>query len=250
MAKSDEKIINSLKELGLEEKEASVYLASLVLGPTTILKLSKQSEVNRTTTYEIIASLERKGLMKKDIHGLKTLFAPEPPERLEGTLEMKRSLLARTLPELEGKYHLKSTGSAIKYYEGLTAIKNLYDDILKDFKPNDFYYVISNTEEWEKLDENYFIKNHIEKLFDLRLNRKVLFVDSPLAQKRKETERNFNEKVKLLPKEANIHVDMVITPYKLVTFQLHEPYVALVVENKTMINTQKEVFELLWNKTE
>ena len=248
--KANEKIIKTLAEFGLEEKEADVYLASLVLGSTTILKLANQSGVNRTTTYEIINNLERKGLMKKEIRGLKTLFAPEPPEKLENTLKFKMKLLKQTLPELESKYHLKSTGSAIKYYEGLTAIKNLYDDILYDFKPHDFYYVISNTEEWQKLDDDYFMKNHIEKLRDMRIDRKVLFVDSPLAQRRKETERNFNEKVKLLPADANIHVDMVITPYKLVTFQLHEPYVALVIENQTMINAQKEVFELLWNKTE
>jgi sugar-specific transcriptional regulator TrmB len=221
-----------------------------VLGGATILRLSKQSGVNRTTTYEIIDSLEQKGLMKKEIKGLKTLYAPEPPERLVGALEAKRILLTNTLPELEGKYHLKSTGSSIKYYEGLNAIKNVYDDLLKDLKPGDFYYVISNTAEWQNLDDDYFMKNHIEKLRDMRINRKVLFVDSPLAQKRKETERNFNEKVKLLPKDANIHVDMAITPYKLINFQLHEPLVALVVENQTMINTQKEIFELLWNKSE
>ena len=83
----------------------------------------------------------------------------------------------------------------------------------------------------------------------MRINRNVLFVDSPEARRRKETERNFNEHVKILPKDANIHVDIAITPYKMVTFQLHEPYVALVVENETMINTQKEVFELLWEKS-
>src|SRR3989338_1293596 len=136
--KTNEKIIKTLAEFGLEEKEAEVYLASLVLGSTTILKLANQSGVNRTTTYEIINNLERKGLMKKEIRGLKTLFAPEPPEKLENTLKFKMKLLKQTLPELESKYHLKSTGSAIKYYEGLTAIKNLYDDILYDFKPHDF----------------------------------------------------------------------------------------------------------------
>lgn len=250
MAK-DEKIIDSLKELGLEEKEASIYLASLVLGATTILKLSKQSGVNRTTAYEIIGILERKGLMKKEIRGLKTLYSPEPPERLEGTLETKRAVLTHLLPELEGKYHLKGTESSIKYYEGLTAIKNVYDDILKDLRPGDFYYVISNTAEWQSIDDDYFMKNHIEKFTYVRgIDRRVLFVDSPLAQRRKETERNFNEKVRLLPADSNIHVDQVVTPYKIVTFQLHHPLVALVVENKTMINTQKQVFELLWNKTE
>ncbi|MES2023362.1 MAG: helix-turn-helix domain-containing protein [Patescibacteria group bacterium] len=247
----EDKIIKELMELGLEEKEAGIYLASLVLGATTILKLSNQSGINRTTAYEIIESLERKGLMKKEIHGLKTLYSPEPPERLENTLETKRSLLAKILPELDGKYYLKSTGSSIKYYEGLTAIKNVYNDIIKDLKPRDFYYCISNTALWQNLEDDYFMKNHVEKFTYMReINRRLLFVDSPEAKRRKETEKNFNEKVRLLPKNSNIHTDMVITPYKIVTFQLHEPYVALVVENKTMIETQKEIFGLLWDKNE
>ncbi len=244
--KKDEKIINSLKELGLEEKEACVYLASLALGVTTILKLSKYSGVNRTTTYEIINSLEKKGLMKKEIHGLKTLYAPEHPERLENTLEAKRNTLSRLLPELEGKYHLKSTESSIKYYEGFTAIKNVYDDILKDLKPNDFYYAVSNTAEWEALGDDYFMKNHVEKRVNLGLKINLLFVDSPAAQKRKQFERNYNEEVRILPRDTNFHVDMVITPHKLVIFQLHEPLVALVIENKTMIEVQKSMFEIIW----
>ena len=249
MQKND-KILNSLKELGLKEKEASVYLASLALGATTILKLSKQSEVSRTTIYEVIDALEKKGLMKKEIKGLKTLYAPEHPERLENTLEVKRNLLQKVLPELEGKYHLKSTESAIKYYEGLNAIKNVYNDLLKDLKIHDFYYAISNIKEWQELDEDFFLKNHVEKRAEKGIETKLLFTDSDLAQKRKQTERNYNEEIKLLPKDSNIHVDIVITPYKLVMFQLHEPLVALVIENKTMINTQKALFEILWNKGE
>ena len=245
----NDKTLDSLIQLGLEEKEAKVYLASLPLGATTILKLSKLSGIKRTTIYEIIDSLERKGLMKKEIYGLKTLYAPEYPERLKNTLEIKRSLLTGLLPELEVKYHLKSTGSYIKYYEGLNGIKNVYDDLLKDLRPHDFYYAVSNTKEWQALDNDYFMKNHVEKRVNIGATINLLFVDSETAQQRKKTERNYNENVRLLPKDANIHVDMVITPYKLVMFQLHEPLVALVVENKTMINTQKKLFELLWNKS-
>ncbi len=245
----DEKIIDSLREFGLEEKEASIYLASLVLGATTILKLSKQSGINRTTAYEIVDSLEKKGLIKKEIHGFKTLYSPEHPERLENTLDSKKILLSRILPELEGKYHLKGKGSSIKYYEGLNAIKNVYDDLLKDLKPHDFYYAISNVFEWQGKDEEYFLKNHVEKRSKMSIETKLLFTDSELAQKRKQTEKNYNEKIKILSK-TDIHVDIVITPYKLVTFQLNEPLIALVVENSTMIKAQKKIFELIWNSIE
>ena len=247
--RTDQKIIDSLRDFGLEENEAAVYLASLSLGPTTVLKLANQSGVNRTTVYEIVEALEKKGLMKKEIKGLKTLFSPEHPTRLENTLEQKRASLSRLLPELESKFHLKSSGSTIKYYEGITAIKNLYNDLAHELKSTDFYYVVSNTAEWEALDDQYFLKNHVELFSHKRVDRRVLFVDSIAAQERKKNERNFNELVKILPKDSNIHVDLCITPYKLVFFQLHQPLVALVVENETMIETQKAVFEILWSKS-
>lgn len=245
----NDKLLENLKEFGLEENEAKVYLASLSLGPNTILKLSKHGEVKRTTVYEVVDSLERKGLMRKEIHGFKTLYSPEHPERLENTLESKRLLLSKVLPELEGKYHLKGTESSIKYYEGLSAIENIYDDLLKELKPHDFYYAISNIAEWQGLDEEFFMKNHVEKRAKMRINTKLIFTDSPLAQNRKQTEKNFNEEIKLIPKDTNIHLDFVITPYKLIMFQLHNPLVALVIENQSMIITQKEIFELLWNKS-
>ncbi len=242
----NDKLLSTLEEFGLEEAEAKVYLASLSLGPTTVLKLSKHSEIKRTTVYEIITALERKGLMKKEVHGLKTLYAPEHPERLENALENKRALLSRMIPELEGLFHLKGTESTIKYYEGLPAIKNIYDDLLKDFRPHDFYYAISNIAEWQHLDEDFFIKNHVERRASMRVETKLLFTDSPAAQKRKTTERNFNESVKILPAEADIHVDLVVTPYKLVMFQLREPLVTIVIENKSIIEMQKSMFLLLW----
>jgi len=245
----NDKLINSIKDLGLEENEAKIYLASLSLGPTTVLKLSKISEVKRTTVYELILSLEKKGLIKKEIHGLKTLYSAEHPERLENSLESKRLLLNKILPELEGLYNLKGTESSIKFYSGLSAIKNIYDDLLKDLKIHEFYYAISNIKEWQGLDEDFFLKNHVEKRSKMEVKTKLLFVDSEIAQKRKQTERNFNEEIKILPENSKFHVDLVITPYKLVMFQLYEPLVAIVIENKSMIELQKELFELLWDKS-
>ena len=54
---------NNLIELGLSEKEASVYLASLELGASSVQKISQQAKINRATTYVIIESLSKKGLM-------------------------------------------------------------------------------------------------------------------------------------------------------------------------------------------
>jgi len=246
----NDKLIESIQELGLEENEAKVYLASLSLGATTVLKLSKHSEVKRTTAYELILALEKKGLMKKEIHGFKTLYSAEHPEKLENSLESKKVMLARILPELEGLYNLKGTESSLKFYSGLTAIKGIYDDLLKDLKIHDFYYAISNVGEWQELDEDFFLRNHVEKRSKMGIKTKLLFTNSEIAQKRKQTERNFGEEVRILPENSKFHVDLVITPHKLVMFQLYNPLVAILIENKSMIELHKEMFEIIWTKSE
>ena len=244
----NDKLLTSLTEFGLNENEAKVYLAALSLGATTVLKISKTTDVKRTTVYEIITSLIQKGLMKKEIRGFKTLYAAEHPERLENTLETKRAVLTRVLPELEGLFSLKGTESTLKYYEGLKAIENIYDELLRDLKPHDFYYAISNIAEWQGLDEVFFISKHVEKRATMRVNTKLLFTNSPIAQKRLTTQKNFNEEIRILPDTDTIHVDLVVTPYKLVMFQLKQPLIAIVIENRAMIDMHKSLFEMLWNK--
>jgi len=47
-------MINELEKLGLNEKEARVYLALLELGESNIQGLSAKSSVKRTTVYDIL----------------------------------------------------------------------------------------------------------------------------------------------------------------------------------------------------
>ncbi len=241
------KLLDSLTQFGLDENEAKVYLAALSLGPTTVLKIAKSTDVKRTTVYEVVTSLIQKGLMQKEIRGFKTLFVAEHPSRLENALEAKRATLLRVLPELEGLHTLRGTESTMKYYEGLRAIENLYDGLLADLKPHDFYYAISNISEWQTLDEDFFIKRHVEERAKMRLTTKLLFTDSEITQKRLLTQKNFNEEIRVLPAGADIHIDLVVTPNKLVMFQLKQPLVAIVIENRAMIEMHKNVFEMLWN---
>ena len=63
----NEKLQSILKNIGLSETEAEVYLASLSLGPTTILKIARSSGVKRTSVYTIIDALKEKGLALRDL---------------------------------------------------------------------------------------------------------------------------------------------------------------------------------------
>src|SRR3989344_2889997 len=96
------KLLDILNKIGLSEKEANVYLASLSLGPTTILKLARACNIKRTTIYGIVENLKQKGLMSIEQKGLKKIYAPENPEKLEVILESRQLEFKNHLPEFLG----------------------------------------------------------------------------------------------------------------------------------------------------
>ena len=60
-------LTKKLIKLGLTEKEASLYLTGLSIGPATILDLSRKSSIKRGTVYEIIMRLVSLGFFTKTI---------------------------------------------------------------------------------------------------------------------------------------------------------------------------------------
>ena len=94
-----------LQNLGLSEKEAKIYLASLELGPETVQNIAKKAGINRPTTYLQIESLKEKGLISEFQRGKKTFYAPESPNRLlsmlgtfEKELDFKTSAMCFVFP--------------------------------------------------------------------------------------------------------------------------------------------------------
>ena len=58
-------LIKSLKNLGLNEKEARVYVALLQLGKATAYSVAKHSGLKKPTTYVILDDLIDKGIVSK-----------------------------------------------------------------------------------------------------------------------------------------------------------------------------------------
>ena len=82
---------NDLMDIGLSEKEAAVYLALLELGSDTVQHIAKKSAVNRATTYVILDSLKKKGVVSTVEKGTKTHFQAESPESLRKLIRLQEA---------------------------------------------------------------------------------------------------------------------------------------------------------------
>jgi sugar-specific transcriptional regulator TrmB len=105
---NDQLLISHVEELGLSNKEARVYLASLGLGPASVQKIADEAGIKRVTTYVILESLVGLGLVSQTVKGKKTYFVAEDPVNLERLIERRRQELKEQkqnfdhiLPELQ-----------------------------------------------------------------------------------------------------------------------------------------------------
>jgi sugar-specific transcriptional regulator TrmB len=240
------RFIQTLLDWGLSENEAAVYFSALSLGKTTVSSIASDSGVKRTSIYSIYESLKQKGLMSVEVQGFKQVYVAESPETLKRIIETKKQEFEDLLPDFLRVYNVGGKSDTIKYYEGVKSVRSVYDLLLSDLRPGDDYLVISNDEEWYALDPEYYEK-FIERRGKMRLNVQLLLQDTEAGRRFKKFEKNYNTSVKLLPCKTQLHTTLVVTKNRVVVQQLAFPIIALVIENKSIIQMHQQLFGIIWD---
>ncbi len=235
-----------LQYLGLVEKEARVYTAMLSLGNATILQISREAGINRTTIYPIIESLRSKGLLKISYEGLKRRFVANDPQVLKQVWEKRTFEAEKNIQQLQSLYGKGQQQTSIEIYEGLTALKAVYESLIRDIQTGEDYCIISNPEEWLEADEKYFL-DFTKRRAKRDINIRLLLEDTSVSKFYLESQKQLNQKVKILPKSISFDTNMVITPQKMLIHQLTPPVSGIVIYNQSTIKMQMQIFDVLWN---
>lgn len=241
----NERLEKVLTDIGLSAGEARLYLTMLANGPSPILRLAKLSGLKRTTIYTVIERLQQFGIARVDVRGLKRLFVAEPPDRLEAVLASRKSLLTRHLGDLEKIAGAGGDTSFLKYYEGLAAVEGIYENILVSARGGDEYLALSDQAQWEELDKDFFPR-YQERRARSTFKVRLILQDSPSARHSQEFARNINAQVRILPEGTNLSTNLVVTPQRVLIHQLSAPIIGIVIENKSVIQMHREMFEVIW----
>lgn len=119
---------DTLRNLGLSQKEASVYLALIELGEATALEIAKRSGVKRPTCYVILQELQGKGFVSRIFAAKKTLFSAQHPRKLVTEAELRLTELKEAMPQLESLLHNEEDRPRVKMYEGKEELDRAYDE--------------------------------------------------------------------------------------------------------------------------
>ncbi len=123
-----------LKSVGLTDKEASIYISLLELGPQAASVIARKVKLPRSSTFFQLDSLAEKGFVKKDIKASVQYFSAISPEDLKNVLKRNQQRVANQLEALEGLIpelnNLRSAflpESKVSYFEGVEGICKMID---------------------------------------------------------------------------------------------------------------------------
>lgn len=235
------KLQNVLQHLGLNEKEAKVYLALLQLGTATVPAISVKAETKRPTTYLILEELRMKGLATLLPKKAKALYTAESPRILLEEQREKEEIIRANLPELLAIYNSKKEKPKVVYYQGEDNILKLYAEIFKE-KEILFYGSIASIS--PKVREQ--INRYSVKIKKDKLNvREVLQADAESVQFAKDNNLE-NHRLKIAPENFPFPTDNIIFGNKVAIITYKDSPMAVVIESNDVVATYKSLFEIAW----
>lgn len=83
-------ILEALKQIGLNRKEAIIYTILLEIGSQPISVIAKKAKINRTTCYKVVEDLKKKGLISSFNKNSTTFITAEPVSTLMNLIKIKK----------------------------------------------------------------------------------------------------------------------------------------------------------------
>ena len=241
-------IQKDIQSLGLNEKEAKVYLASLELGQATVQKISAKAGIKRPTTYFIIEGLMERGLMSSYYQGKKQFFMAEMPERIldliakeRKDLDLREEQFKRLLLELQSINNRNKDKPVVKYYEGNDGVLTMALEHMKSSKGQEFYSVFSRD-----IVEQFITPDELLNLRKERIANKLTTKTIYSREKGDMIGIENANLVRLPAKEFPVTCDIAFYEDKIRIASFRDRMMGVVIEDKEIAQSFRAVFELAW----
>jgi sugar-specific transcriptional regulator TrmB len=239
--------VEQLTNLGLNEKEAKVYLALLSINRATAYSVALKSGLKKPTTYVVLEDLVKKGFVLKTPMEKKSLYIAKSPQECISIVQNRINEAKEILPELLAIQKKDEGKTLVSYYEGIEGIKEVYNDTLK-YSGKEFLafgsedVVKSLGYDWM----NQFIKNRVKKNIFVRsiLPTTQYFTDELL---KKDPEELRSMKF-VSQEESPFSIEIDIYGDSKVSLISGKEAMGTIIESKEVYDTMKLIFELLWKK--
>ena len=237
--------IEQLQSIGLNDREAKVYLATLELGESTVLPISKKSDIKRTYCYDILGHLIDKNLVSYYEKNHRRRYVAEDPQKITKILENRLDNFNTILPDLKTIYNKSVIKPKIRFFEGAEGVKEIYQEILQ---VTEIMAISSPDHIVNRLGD--FIEKLADRVFAKNIQvREIMVQGVAQAEYYKKFVKPLQE-ARLLPEGVKIETDLIIYGQKLAMISYKSDIHAVVIESSSIVETQKMMFEIIWQASE
>lgn len=244
---------HDLTQIGLDEKEAKVYLAVLELGPSPVQNIAQRSGIPRATTYLVLDELKRKGLVTTFEKGKKTLFAAESPENLTYLLAEKSEairdqerLLKALIPDLKSRGQFAgTTRPSVRFYEGADALRALIRDNLRPGTKETLGIFSHDDAERLLQKAGLYWSDLVKRRSRGGIRRRIIYT----WRHAKPPPGTHREGAAYIPySEFPCAADITIVGNRVAFVPYDEPTRAVAIEDTSIANALRSVFDALWKR--
>jgi sugar-specific transcriptional regulator TrmB len=233
-----------LREMGLSEGEAKVYLTLLETGSSLAGPIIKRTGLHRGTTYQIIQRLKEKGLVSSIVKGKKQYFEAVNPERLLDILRDKEEQVREILPNLKAKLSEGNEKQEITVYSGVNGVRSVLDKILNDLGKSGEYYDFGVSGLLKEVMKDYWYIWQKRKKKQ-KIKSYVIFNEN--VKEKRDLLKEYYGEARFHPREYSSLTDTIIYNDNVVLLiWTAKPVVAVVIKNKDNANSYRNQFKLMW----
>lgn len=241
-------ILKELKNQGLNEKQASIYLAVLELGRATTIDISKKTKIKRTTTYDIVLDLMRLGYISEARKGKRRFFIAEDPLLLFAKSEDRLFSFKQLIPMLSEMRNSSIPRPSIRFYDGVSGVRTIMEELLLVKKKEQLFW--SSISDLIDFLGNRYMESWVKRRIRRGILSKVLLtkktaVSNTYLQSNDEVLRE----IKWLPKNYIFDGVLCIFDNKVGYISSRQESFGFVIESKEFSQIMRLIFESSWAMT-
>lgn len=243
-------IISEMIQLGFSQKEAQGYLSCLELGVACPQKIGDKSGMNRATTYAVLKSLVKKGLVTPIIIEGKQSYRAESPSSIltllelqQRELEKRRQRAHQTVERLQVFHNTDGSKPKIRYFERVTGLRTMQteyemldQDIIQIVGLDTLKQLYDPSREPDHAQELQRKHRHVKTI--IATSEPVLHLDG----------LDNVEYVVVDPEMIAIKGEMTVCGDRLVLFSYASSIIAVEIQSKEIAQTARVTLELAWNE--
>jgi sugar-specific transcriptional regulator TrmB len=235
-----------LQAIGLDDKEAQLYLAGLQIGSAPASDYAKTTGLNRITAYNSLEAMVHRSLFTfvKKMRG--KWYAPVAPEYLSLEVQKNAQALDRALPELRSLQGSHFRSPRVRFFEGWEGIRKVYEDTLT--AKSELLNFANSTvvrKYWPEYDNDY-VAQRVKRGIHLR----GIAPDDSTGKRVHGQDKQYLREIRLVSaKEFDFKNEIKIYDHKVAILSFgidHMELFGVIIESKEVAETQRQIFEMAW----